>query len=266
MCCFSGPVRFVENTRIFSRLTGNGTQMLVYSMAYASDRPVAMILPLPIAIPAEESSVRFFNLKNYADFFQDMEASFPYLLPRREYGAGTGGMGGASRTILPVKNVGDFVASFVPTAADFDRLDRQFRIPYTAWAQLPAYRDYSFAVFQLRQTPSQGATVHPMALEFRTRLHDMVFFPTVHIHDGQVHGTEQFDHVLYVQDPRLQNSAKGGFARAADPKILLTSSLHPVGSRLDVRRAQGIVQPDAAGYRLLLRGSLPNRDTLLRMA
>jgi hypothetical protein len=105
-----------------------------------------------------------------------------------------------------------------------------------------------------------------MALEFRTRLIDTVFFPTVHIHDGQVHGTEQFDHVLYVQDPRLQRSAKGGFAQAADPKVPLTSSLHPVGSRLDVQRAQGIVQPDAPGYRLLLRGQLPNQDTLLRIS
>jgi hypothetical protein len=238
--------------------------MLVYSMAYASDQAVAMILPLPVQIPATDASVHFHSLKNYPAFFRHLEAAFPPLLARTE-SVGAGGTGGPGRATLPVKDVGDFAASFVPKLADFERLDRQFRIAPSAWNQLPAYRDYGFAVFQLRQTLRRGLSVHPMALEFRTRLMDTVFFPTVHIHDGIVHGTEQFDHALYVQDPRLQQWAQGGFAYTANPKVLLTSSRQPIGSRLDARRAQGIVQAEAYSYRLLLQGLLPNKDTLLHI-
>lgn len=262
MCCFSGPVRMVENTRIFGRLTGRGTQMLVYSMAYSSADPVAMILPLPVQPPATEPSIRFLNLQSYPLFFHDLEAAFPYLLPRPRSGGAPGGA--PSRVTLAVQEVGDFVASFVPRLADFDRLDKRFRLPLSVLDQVPDYHDYGFAVFQLRQTRA-GSTVHPMALEFVTRLRETVFFPTVHVHDGKVHPFEEFHHALYVQDPRLASSGSAGFAYARDPKVPLVQSVQALGARVDVRRSQRVVQPNEPGYRLLLRGELPNKDTLIRM-
>src|SRR5690606_16069404 len=101
---------------------------------------------------------------------------------------------------LAVHEVGDFVASFVPTLADFRRLDPQFVIPQESWDKIPEYSDYGFAVFQLK---SLVGNPHPMAFEFTTRWPDRIFFPTVHIHDGEVHDREEFDHTLYLQHPEF---------------------------------------------------------------
>lgn len=60
MCCFSQPMRYVANTEIFARLSGSGTQFLVYQMTFASDGPNAMVLPLPV-----RSTVRFLNIESY---------------------------------------------------------------------------------------------------------------------------------------------------------------------------------------------------------
>ena len=39
-----------------------------------------------------------------------------------------------------------------------------------------------------------------MAMEFQTqRDSNEIFFPTIHIHDGEVHELEEFDHALYLQ-------------------------------------------------------------------
>ena len=76
MCIFSGPVERVANTRIFARRASNGRQVLVYQMQYASRRPVAMILPIPVSRAAASLGaaplVQFVSLKPYPDFFADM--------------------------------------------------------------------------------------------------------------------------------------------------------------------------------------------------
>ena len=57
----------------------------------------------------------------------------------------------APQAALKVHSVGKFVASFVPSQSDFDRLDPQFVIPKESWAKLPEYQDFGFAVFQLKE-------------------------------------------------------------------------------------------------------------------
>jgi len=52
---------------------------------------------------------------------------------------------------LKVEQVGSFEASFVPTLADFQRLDPRFRLPDTVWQQLGRYAKYGFAIFQLKK-------------------------------------------------------------------------------------------------------------------
>ncbi len=245
MCCFSGPVDRVADTKIFARLSGAGTQFLVYSMTYAADREVAMILPLPTA-SRSDGAVQFISLKGYADFFEDMNKGFPETRTR-----GGGGFGGVARSALPVYEVGDFVASFVPARGDFRRLDGRFTLPRQTWDKIPAYRDYGFAVFQLR-TATRGKRVHPMALAFETRMPGALYFPTVHIHDGQVHPREHFDHALYFQARR---PAEGG---------RLGVSTENAARFLDVEKAQGIVAGAEKCFKRSLQGALPNRDTLVR--
>ena len=44
MCCFTQPVERVGKTRIFTRLTGEGSQFIAYQMEYESKTKNAMIL------------------------------------------------------------------------------------------------------------------------------------------------------------------------------------------------------------------------------
>jgi len=53
MCIFSQPVVSVNNTQIFARLSGKGTQFLAYEMNYESRDPNAMILPVPVKQAAD---------------------------------------------------------------------------------------------------------------------------------------------------------------------------------------------------------------------
>jgi hypothetical protein len=154
---------------------------------------------------------------------------------------------GKAEPKLKVVEVGAFVASFVPTVKDFERLDEQFRLPKETWDKLPDYKDYGFAVFKLKPGEKK---VHPMAFEFPRADPRRLFFPTVHIHDGKVHKTASFDHVLYCQ------------VKGEDIKFWKESpSL--AGTFMKIARTAGIVDKDAHVYRLMLKGRKTNQDTWL---
>ena len=143
-----------------------------------------------------------------------------------------------------------YEASFVPTVADFARLDERFRLPAGTWEKLPQYKNYGFAVFKLRKG---NAAVHPMAFSFPRANAAQLYFPTVHIHDGQVHDMEEFDHVLYCQRP-------------PDEKFSLMeweeSSALPHHT-MDVVKARGIVHPQHHLYRREYKGKRKNEDIVL---
>jgi hypothetical protein len=216
MCCFSQQVEMVADTNIFAR-SANGRQFLVYSMTYAAATDLAMVLPLPIPANPPEDAVRFINLERYPNFFADMRRGFPEFPSTRSWSLSRGPTAGAAPK-LQVHEVGRFEASFVPRIEDFDRLDERFRIPRDVWDQLPAYRDFGFAVFKLKSSRARRAAalfrrlfgggssanpsltkapwwptrlpprqVHPMAFDFPRRNPDLLYFPTVHIHDRKVH-------------------------------------------------------------------------------
>jgi hypothetical protein len=243
MCIFSGDVDDVSSTKIFARYGGPSAQYLVYSMQFATERSVAMILPIPVSSRAEDA-VRFIDLSGYPGFFDDMYRPFQ---GRGAFAAGSTDLAGAE---LEVHDVGDFVASFVPTLRDFDRLDEQFTLPRATWDQLPKYADYGFCVFQfiLERALLRGSlTAHPMAFEFPTRHPDMLFFPTVHVHDGEVHPRDAFDHQLYFQCQRHRGAAQHTSALAAD--------------YVDIDRVRGIVAGQEVLRRRTIAGLLPNNDT-----
>ena len=200
MCVFVNEIR-VSDTSIFARRpdAGDPRQLLVYSMEVYSNEPTAMILPLPV-IPGEgEESIRFIDLSGYPDFFDDMRSAVHAAA--LAFGAGCVGEG-LDEAPLPVHQVGDFEASYVPQLEDFKRLDPRFQLPDNVWAAMPDYHDYGFAVFQLNPVASmqsRSRTIHPMAFEFRSRDTERLFFPTVHVHDGQYHERAWFDHALFMQ-------------------------------------------------------------------
>ncbi len=195
MCCFSRPVKFVGATKIFARFLDGADQCVVYEMTIDADEELAMILPIPVAQPAKDNAVSFIDLSGYPSFFKDLDKAFPVLIPKSNSISRSLSPPKAA-TALPVQRVGSFDASFVPSIADFPRLDAQFSLDDKVWKSLPQYKNYGFAVFKLRKGNQH---VHPMAFRFPTALPGRLFFPTVHIHDGKVHETEKFDHTLYSQ-------------------------------------------------------------------
>ena len=250
MCCFTGRVVSVAATKIFARPSDKGKQFLVYSMRYEAKDELAMVLPLPTPKQSADDAVKFINLEKYDEFFVDMEKGFPAPLPPR--GALFGGAKDDRPKSLPVIEVGSFEASFVPKVADFARLDERFRLPDGVWEKLPGYKEYGFAVFKLKAGQPK---VHPMAFEFPRSQPRQIFFPTVHIHDGKVHDTAAFDHVLY-----LQVSPDGRAPR------MWTESAFPAGMFMDLKRSQGLVSGEQHVYRRELRGRLKNADTLVGAA
>jgi hypothetical protein len=247
----------VSDTRIFARVEKGDHQYLVYSMHVDADQNLAMVLPLPVKSGAAEDAVKFINLKDYPEFFSDMEKGFPQPPPPQVKSDhfSRGPVPSATAAILPVFEVGDFQASFVPTEKDFSRLDERFRLPEGAWKQLPQYKDYGFAVFKLKPGLQ---SVQPMAFSFPRRDVATLFFPTVHIHDGTVHTKAEFDHVLYCQ-PREGEPLK------FDSKHRWEESHGHAISFVRVAKAKGVVEPNQHCYKTTMRGNLANRDTIIAL-
>jgi hypothetical protein len=251
MCCFSRPIQSVTATRIFARGYAFGTererQFIIYSMRLKVAEELAMVLPIPVKPGTGENGVRFINLEGYPNFFEDMEQGFP---ERASWSFGCSAKSPVAARALVVLEVGSFEASYVPSVADFSRLDERFRLPKDSWEKLPQYKTYGFAVFKLKP----GAkTIHPMAFCFPRASAKQLFFPTVHIHDGEVHPKADFDHLLYCQ-------------RARDEKFRLWSwreSPQLAKSFIDAAKAKNIVDPAQHCFRLELNGRLKNEDTVL---
>lgn len=245
MCCFSGNVNHVSETSIFCRMGAQGNQVVIYSMVLETENDVAMVLPVPTIDGRTEESVKFINLSAYGEFFPKLDRAFP--LPRSSGGSATDPFGSneVSKKALEVKSVGNFDASFVPRVADFERLDEQFRIPPDIWAKLPQYADHGFVVFKLK---AGNARIHPMAFAFPARDRTRITFPTVHIHDGQVHPLAMFDHALYCQ------------SASADVRMEWQESVALAGGYVNPDRLQGTVLGNAHVYKRQMIGELENSD------
>lgn len=252
MCCFTGQVRSVSETRIFARSLADGRQALVYAMRVDAERELAMVLPVPVAPGTGDDGMRFHDLAGYPGFFDALDSAWPQH-PSARADAPTPAPAAVPRAPLPVVQVGSFEASFVPTVADFTRLDERFRLPAGTWEQLPQYRAYGFAVFKLKAGKRE---VHPMAFSFPRADRRTLFFPTVHIHDGAVRLKAGFDHQLYCQKLPGEGIDLNGWQE----------STVPLGHQLAADKAKDLIDPAAHGYRLALQGLRDNRDVVLRPA
>ena len=247
MCCFSRHVQLVSDTDIFARASKDGRQFLVYAMRFKAGEDLSMILPLPVPKNPKEDAVKFINLEKYPNFFDEMLEGFP-VPPVPGFSSAMRPMK-AAMAKLAVVEFGSFVASFVPSQKDFGRLDERFRLPDGVWDKLPQYKDAGFAVFQLKKGDMK---VHPMAFEFPRAVPQKLFFPTVHIHDGEVHEKAAFDHMLYFQG----DGHVGTIGWEESPRL--------AGQFMkNIDKAQGIVDPEGHCYRKIMKGEFENRDLLL---
>ena len=250
MCCFTGGVEKVSDTSIFARALGQ-RQLVVYSMAYAAESELAMVLPVPVVPESSEDALRFINLEKCPDFFAELREGFP---PR--YDAEIGDMLSAvdedTETLarkLHVHEVGAFEASFVPRPEDFGRLDERFRLPAEIWLELNHYRDWGFAVFKLKQT--ELAQVHPMAFDFPRRDPKRLFFPTLHVHHRRFEKSAEFDHTLYCQPEPAMN---WHLAQWED-------SVNPAAQFVHCAEAAKLLDLDYPCWRVFVDGMRENRDT-----
>lgn len=244
MCCFSRHVDAVSATNIFARSAPDGRQLLVYSMTLSSKEDVAMILPLPVPANSPEDALKWISLKEYPDFFKDLRTAFP----RRVFAAvdKSDGVRKPSAAPLEVVEVGDFEASFVPSEKDFERLDERFRLPSTP----SAAKGFGFAVFKLKKG---SKTVHPMAFEFPRAKPGKLFFPTLHIHDGKVHETAEFDHALFAQN------REGERLEIQDWK----ESDQPASAYVKIAKAQAVVDGERHLYLREIQGTRKNEDVVV---
>jgi len=251
MCCFSRPVEQVASTKIFARFVAPGEQALVYQMKVSMRRDLAMVLPLPVVPGSPDDAVRFVDLCEHPRFFKDLSKAFPTWMMATPAAFGVQASRGEARK-LEVVEVGDFEASFVPSRADFSRLDARFRLPDEVFSNLPP--DWGYAVFKLKSAGLLAALVpklrevHPMAFVFPSR-EDRLFFPTLHVHDGEVHAEADFDHMLYAQGEVRSTDWMPSYARLGE----------------EVGETEGLVDLDEPGYRLTLRGTHANEDVLLEV-
>lgn len=238
----------LSQTSIFARMLEPGRQGLAYAMNLDTRLEVAMVLPLPVAPGSGEDAVRFVDLSATPRMFEELASLFEEP-PLRTLGLGRA-LTRAPRPKLVVHDVGAFVASYVPGRGDFDRLDERFRLPAMVFDAVPEYEDHGFAVFQLK--PGK-VTVPPMALTFPTRTPDLLFFPTVHVHDGRFHTRARFDHSLYYQHPRSDELQRHGPGSSRGGDVIGWG--HPA------RGYGGLVDETRPVIRRALRGRHRNADT-----
>lgn len=242
---FSGKIKEVSNTRIFARMVAPALQGLVYAMNVDTPTEVAMVLPLPVLVGSAEDAVKFIDLSKFPHFFASLDRGFDRELTR------SASFGPPPQSApLKVHQVGSFEASFVPKMADFSRLDERFRLPDGALEKVGIYKDYGFAVFKFK---AGNQKIHPMAMTFPSRFADRLFFPTVHIHDGEVHEKESFDHNLYAQCTQRGGRALLTWEESQGNAVVFSQA----------GLSEGLIDATKHVYRLRLKGELKNEDQFL---
>jgi hypothetical protein len=269
MCCFSpipiGPLGrlfgrkpqlHVSVTQLFARLA-DGVQWLAYSMLLATPSDVAMVLPLPVARDAEDA-LELIDLSACPEFFEQLGELFPEHetdMESREIGLA----GSLQLQTLVVHDVGSFEASYVPRLRDMDRLDKRFRVPEEIWQSRKDYADFGFAVFKLKKGKKR---IHPMAMRFGTAEPSTLFFPTLHVHDGQLHPKAMFDHTLYYEiAPKQSATAHGPDGRA----IGVGEATIPIEHKVSIPLTHGVAVPGGRVFRFELAGELPNADVRIHL-
>jgi hypothetical protein len=278
MCCFTGTeVVRVSRTRIFARASslGDGTrQMLVYGMTLTASEDVAMILPLPVRRGANEDPLRFISLEGYPDIFDAIDGGFPIRMSSVMDSCST--VVPETEGRLAVHDVGLFEASFAPSITALSRLHPRFRLSDAVWAKLPSYAAHAFAIFRLkgfdgivpdaasRLSAVETKTIHPMAFEFEREDASALFFPTVHVHDGDVHPFADFDHTLYAQAHSSVVSPVRGRGMKKRPVSALGAwqrSTKLASHFVALDKAQGIIDGELFCFRTTLGGTRANEDT-----
>jgi hypothetical protein len=202
MCIILSKVNKVSNTKIYvSPDEENARQITIYSNEVATRTKNAMILPVP-----NPESIELLDLSKYSKFFEDCDNCFvriPTLSLTRSYNLPHMY---ATSSILPVVQVGSYMASIVPSFDDFVRIDTSvFDIDDTLLSMLAKnYREgFGFIVCLLKEG---SHTYHPFAYTHRMKNPNRLFIPTRHYHPGETNTYADWDHTIYSPITELHNT------------------------------------------------------------
>ena len=84
-----------------------------------------------------------------------------------------------------------------------------------------------------------------------------LFFPTVHVHDGELHSTARFDHALYYQITSDATPAARGPDGAA---LAARTAYEPIESRVAIGQTRGVAVEGGRVFQCVVHGELPNAD------
>jgi hypothetical protein len=130
-------------------------------------------------------------------------------------------------------------------------------IDMSSWPKF--FAEWGYAVVKLGPL-AQLTGIHPMALEFPRRDPERVFFPTVHVHDGEVHPRAKFDHQLYCQD--VEGVRRNHWYRAVRNRSPWVESSMPLKD-VAFESVKEILRVDQPCYRTELEGMHPNEDIVI---
>lgn len=256
---FADVVQRVYRTRIFSAMESVEQQILVYDARVATKVRNAMILPIPTR-PGTQAAIELVDLSGYASFFDTLSSMFEEAVSAAMPCATP------AQSVLAVVRVGAFEASIVPTVDDLSRLDRRFSFAgesFLPWRRKRGlldvvrdrYADHAFVVYQIAKGESH---LHPFGLRFKTR-YQSLFFPTLHVHDGDAPAQTPFDHELYAQrasflSEEMERTGQPFWEVARNER----STLPARGS------LPSFVDSRSPVIRMQVGGLLPNQDTFAR--
>lgn len=182
MCIFVAPVLRVSKTRIAVAPLSDNRQLIVYENQ-VSQQPGArnaMVLPVPAGQPV--TLVDFSKYPFGGNFWDDCDSLIPRAITNNAMSFG-GGFGVATKDVetLPVQRVGAYMASVVPSLADFGRLDASvFQLPKDIESILVEHYAAGFSFVVCLFTGNVGA--HPIAYTSARLPNGNCFIPTRHAH------------------------------------------------------------------------------------
>jgi hypothetical protein len=194
MCIISSSVNKVSDTKILIAVNEQtDRQLVVYSNKIDNNSSKnAMILPVPIP-----DSIKFINLSNYKNIFEDCEKSF-YNATRSLSVPSSLSFG--SRNMLEVFSVGSYNVSLAKSLDDLKKVNTNvFNLTEGCEKLLSAdYSDeiWGFIICQLNEGLEK---YHPFA--YSHQLMDTVFIPTKHYHDHKVNGGFKYNNVNITNSP-----------------------------------------------------------------
>jgi hypothetical protein len=235
---FSSFVRRAGPTRFFARRIED-RQFLACELTYASDGLTSMVIPVPVPNQGRDRAVRAIDLATYRNFFDHLDRAFP-------------------RDSVPAKAKTVPVLQCVPHAGSLDywpslaeyhaSTSHQCALSPEIWNNLPHYKDWGLVSVILPDTSDVLSRVFPIAFEFKTRMKEGNYFPTLEVIDCRANTATTFHHELYYQGKRRQLSD--------------CPSVHSLEESMDYNRSRPLLV-DGHSFKRNLVGKFPNGDVII---